>query len=351
MLNVVMIFLWASLLLYLLMGGADFGAGILELFTKKENRPRTRYTLYKAIGPIWEANHMWLIIAIVILFVGFPEIYTTMSVSLHIPLTIMLLGIIARGTAFAFRHHDPVVDDMQKLYNGVFVISSVLTPFSLGVIAGSAVSSTIDTEAKTFADAYIFSWLNAFSVAVGLFTVTICGYLAAVYLIGETDNATDRKRFIAKAKTTSIAAFICGTFVFITATLQGIPLANWIFGSLVGVLAISLASLSFLVQWYYLYKNGTHNLLRLLAGFQVSMILLTITYRHFPNIVLLKNGKTLSLLEHHGHEKTIESLGWALIIGSIFILPALFYLLYSFRHKPKIIIQQEVNKSSNKHPQ
>src|SRR5690349_22500273 len=98
MLYIVITFLWASILLYLLLGGADFGAGIIELFTSQKNKQVTRKTLYSAIGPIWEANHMWLIIAIVILFVGFPVIYSTMSVNMHIPLTVMLIGIIARGT-------------------------------------------------------------------------------------------------------------------------------------------------------------------------------------------------------------------------------------------------------------
>ncbi|MBA4167853.1 MAG: cytochrome d ubiquinol oxidase subunit II, partial [Chitinophagaceae bacterium] len=94
MIYVVMAYLWAAILLYLLMGGADFGAGIIELFTSGNNKSKTRKTMYQAIGPIWEANHMWLIITIVILFVGFPVIYTTMSVHLHIPLAVMLLGII-----------------------------------------------------------------------------------------------------------------------------------------------------------------------------------------------------------------------------------------------------------------
>src|SRR5687768_8802194 len=103
MLVVVIIFLWLSILVYFLLGGADFGAGIIEMFTSKKRVRRTRATLYHAIGPVWEANHMWLIIAIVILFVGFPHIYSTLSIHLHIPLLIMLMGIIARGTAFVFR--------------------------------------------------------------------------------------------------------------------------------------------------------------------------------------------------------------------------------------------------------
>lgn len=330
---VVIIFLWTSILLYLLLGGADFGAGILELFTSGKNRSRTRRMMYRAIGPIWEANHMWLIIAIVILFVGFPEIYTTMSVHLHIPLVIMLLGIIARGTAFAFRNYDAVVDDMQVIYNRIFVYASVLTPLFLGIIAGSAVSGRIDLQADSFVNAYLFSWLHWFSVSVGLFTVAICGFLAAVYLIGETDNEMDRQRFIYKTRTTSIIAICCGALVFVAAYIDGIPLPQWIFGHAAGITAISAAIVSFVLLWYYLDKEKP-NLLRLLAGFQVSMILFTTTYTHYPNIVLLSDGKYLSLLEHQGNAETIHVLGIALLAGSVFILPALFYLIYSFQQKP-----------------
>lgn len=333
MLYVVITFLWTSILLYLLLGGADYGAGIIELFTSRRNKEITRKTLYSAIGPIWEANHMWLIIAIVILFVGFPVIYSTMSVNLHIPLTIMLLGIIARGTAFTFRHYDAVVDDMQHIYNTIFAISSFITPFFLGIIAGSAVSGHIDPKADTFLSAYIFSWLHWFSVAVGLFTVSICGFLASVYLIGEADDDQSRLRFAHKAQFFNIAAVICGILVFTAAYVEQIPLMEWVFGNWVGRIAIVSATLSLVWMWSLLYQ-GKISLLRPLAGFQVTMILLTTTYRHFPNIVILKGGGYLSLMEHAGQEKTMQALGFALLIGSVFILPALFYLIYSFQKNP-----------------
>lgn len=332
MLYVVIIFLWTAILLYLLLGGADFGAGIIELFTSRKNERLTRRTMYKAIGPIWEANHMWLIITIVILFVGFPAIYATMSIHLHIPLLAMLLGIIARGTAFTFRHYDAVIDDMQTLYNRIFTWSSLITPLFLGIIAGSAVSGHIDTQATDFLSAYIFSWLNFFSVAVGFFTVTICGFLAAIYLIGETDNLKFRRHFIKKAQHMIIAALSCGSLVFVAAGVEKIPLTAWIFGNAIGLLSISAAGLSLILLWYLLNKEKTR-IIRLLAGFQVTMILIATTFFHYPNIVNLKNGDHLSLIEQQGHTKTIESLGWALIIGSIFILPALFYLIYSFQKK------------------
>lgn len=329
MIYVVIIFLWTAILLYILLGGADFGAGIIELFTAKGNKDRTRKTMYDAIGPIWEANHMWLIIAIVILFVGFPKIYTTVSVYLHIPLVCMLLGIIARGTAFVFRNYDAVEDDMQKIYTPIFVYSSLITPFFLGIIAASAVSGRIDLQANDFLSAYVFSWLNWFSIAVGIFTVSICGFLATIFIIGQTDNESDRKHFTRKARRTIFIVMACGALVFLAAYLEQIPLFSWIFGDTPGLIAIIAASISLVIMFFILERDQPI-MLRLLAGFQVSMILFAATYSHFPDIVLLKNGTNLSLLTHQGQTKTIDSLAYALLIGSIFILPALFYLIYIF---------------------
>ncbi len=330
--QVVIIFLCLAILLYFLLGGADFGAGIIELFTSEKNRSKTRNTMYHAIGPVWEANHMWLIIAIVILFVGFPLIYTTMSVHLHIPLAVMLIGIIARGTAFVFRHYDAVKDHMQGIYNQVFVYSSFITPLFLGIIAGSVLSGQIDLNANNFADAYIFSWLNWFSISVGLFTTALCGFLAAIYLIGECKTVEDKKRFIKKAEYMNIAAVVFGAMVFFSAAMENVPLMNWVVYNKVGLTAVSLASLSLVLLWYLLLKGKT-KILRLLAGFQVTMILVAISYAHFPNFIRLKGGEVISLYTTIGPDKTIQSLGWALVLGSLLILPFLGYLFYKFQQK------------------
>ncbi|MES2827990.1 MAG: cytochrome d ubiquinol oxidase subunit II [Bacteroidota bacterium] len=332
MIYVVIVFLWTSILLYILLGGADFGAGIIELFTSKNNRPKTRKTMYNAIGPIWEANHMWLIIAVVILFVGFPKIYTTISIYLHIPLVCMLLGIIARGTAFVFRNYDAVKDDMQRIYTPIFIYSSLITPFFLGIIAASSVSGRIDVMANTFSAAYIYSWLNWFSISVGIFTVSICAFLATIFIIGQTEEGPDREHFVRKSKRTILGVMLSGALVFLASFIDDIPLVNWIFGNKEGVIAIFAASMSLLVMVYNL-QNNKPILLRLLAGFQITMILFAATYTHFPDIVLLKNAENLSLLTHQGQSKTISSLAYALMIGSVFILPALFYLIYIFQQK------------------
>lgn len=285
--------------------------------------------MYESIAPVWEANHMWLIIAIVILFVGFPEIYTTLSTYLHIPLVLMLIGIIARGTAFTFRHYDAVKDEWQRLYTQIFYFSSLLTPFFLGLIAAATISHSINPDAKGFLDLYIFSWLNWFGIAVGLFTISICAYLASVFALRETVDRLELNLMIKKSKQTMIFVVITGALVFLTAYLSDIPLIMWVFSKPLGMMATAFATICLLL---ILRAMNTKKLLpvRALAGFQVIMILVAATYQHNPNIILFGNGQHLSLLEHVAAPKTISALGWALILGSIFILPFLFYLMASF---------------------
>jgi len=334
MLYVVMAYLWVALYLYMILGGADFGVGILEIFTGKRQMEKVKHTTYKSMGPIWEANHMWLVIAIVVLFVGFPTIYSTLSIYLHIPLVLMLLGIIARGTAFTFRHYDAVEDNWQLVYNRIFRLSSLLTPFFLGLIAASTVSRAIDTEATDFLTAYIFSWWNPFGIAVGIFTICISAYLASIYIIGETADASFRLYLIKKAKGYFFVVFLSSALVFATATQADIPLFAWIFGHPIGQLAILAASVSIVVLFWG-FAKGKSTLIRFCAAIQVFMILVAATYNHFPDLVLLADGGSLSLFDHQGGERTITVLAWALLLGSIFILPFLFYLLYSFHRKPE----------------
>lgn len=334
MIYVVIGFLWLSICLYFILGGADFGAGIVELFTKKRARHKTQELMYESIAPVWEANHMWLIIAIVILFVGFPEIYTTMSTYLHIPLVLMLLGIIARGTAFTFRHYDAVKDNWQTIYTHIFYYASLLTPFFLGLIAAATVSGSINPDATTFLDLYIFSWLNWFGVAVGLFTVSLCAYLASIFSLRETSDRLELGLMIKKSHQTMIFVVIAGALVFLTAYLSDIPLVMWVFSKPLGVMAIFFATISL---GLILRALNNRKLLpvRALAGFQVIMILVAATYQHNPNIILLGNGQHLSLLQHVAAPKTISALGWALMLGSLFILPFLFYLMFSFTKAKK----------------
>lgn len=332
MIYVVIAFLWVSICLYLITGGADFGAGIIELFSRNSYREKTRSLMLKSIAPIWEANHMWLIIAIVILFVGFPTIYTTVSTYLHIPLVLMLVGIIARGTAFTFRNYDAVHDSWQKLYTQIFYYSSLLTPFFLGMIAAATISGSIDTEAKDFLGLYIFSWLNWFGVCVGFFTVALCGYLASLFSLHQARFSDSLPIIIRKTRQTAVYVVLSGMLVFASAYYSDIPLLKWIFSKALGIIAITLATVSLLFTNDAI-KKKKFLLVRILGGFQIIMILVAATYQHNPDIILFANGTSLSLFDESAAPKTIAALGWALLLGSIFILPFLFYLLFSFDEK------------------
>lgn len=334
MIYVVIAFLWVALGMYVIFGGADFGAGIVELFTKKEFKEKTQKIMYNSIGPVWEANHMWLIISIVILFVGFPVIYATLSEFLHIPLVIMLLGIIARGTSFTFRNYDVIKDKWHNLYSYIFTLSSLITPLFLGIIAASTVSGSIDSEATNFLDAYIFSWLTWFNVAVGFFTISICGFLASIYSIYSANDILEKDYLRSLARKFSFAIFLTGGLVFVVSFWKDIPLTKWIFTNWMGYFAVSLATLSILVLNIFIQLKYDI-FIRVIAGFIVLMILFAVSYSHFPNLLIFKNGTAISLFQTDYSPATINMLGWALLLGSIFILPFLFYLIYSFNKKTK----------------
>lgn len=335
MIYVVIIFLGLSILLYVLLGGADFGAGIVEITTQSKMRDRIRATTYKTIGPVWEANHMWLIITIVILFVGFPKVYTLLSIHLHIPLVLMLIGIIGRGTAFVFRHYDAVKDDMQRIYNLIFTYSSFVTPFFLGLIFGAAVSGRVNPNAVDYYHSFIYPWLNFFSVSVGIFTVMICGFLAAVYLVGETEEDEVKSLFLRKARLFLVLMVLAGALVFLAAEVDGLGLAHLLLLEPITIGILFFATVSLVMLWLQLGK-GKRKVSRFLSGFVVSAILLAFGYHYFPNIILTESGENLSVFNSAALGKPIDSLAWALLIGSLLILPSLFYLLFSFQ-RPKTV--------------
>ena len=123
-----------------------------------------------------------------------------------------------------------------------------------------------------------------------------------------------------------------GGLVFLAAEHENVHLAFWLFGNPVSFTAIIAASLSLVLLWYLL-RRKKNRIIRILAAFQVTMILIAVGYRHFPDIIMVKNGHNLSLLTDHAPATTINDLGWGLLIGSLLILPALGYLFYSFQRK------------------
>ncbi|NVM66740.1 cytochrome d ubiquinol oxidase subunit II [Mucilaginibacter sp. SG538B] len=310
-------------------GGADFGAGIVELFTVSVNRKQLRGFMSRAMGPIWEANNMWLIIAIVILFVGFPSSYSFMSTYLYIPLTGVLLGIIGRGTAFAFRNNDAVIDKLQLVYNFIYITSSILTPFCLGLVAASLFSGTIDPEGKSFADVFVFGWLNWFTISVGLFTVALCGNLASLYMIGDADNGPDRFKYVKTAAGFTIITLILAVSVYMIAKNFRIVIFKEVMAQTIGLIGVVLAIVSFITMWVSILRKRTV-WIRILVGFQVFVLQAFLFWHRFPTIIVTKSGLKFTVFDPLVQPMTIHILGIALLAGGLVILPSLIYLIFVF---------------------
>lgn len=326
MLYIVIIFLGLSLLAYTLFGGADFGAGIIEIFSGKVSKK----TITHAIAPVWEANHMWLILMVVILFVGFPLIYSQMSLYLHIPLLILLVGIILRGTAFTFRHYDAIIDGSQEHYSTIFKASSVISSLFLGIITGALILGRIEPEPNSFYEGFIAPWFNAFCFMLGIFTCCLFTFLAAVYLIGEAETPVIREKFLGIARNANLATVISGGLVFVLAEWDGLPLAGMFLDSLGALVAIILATLSLPVLWWSLMQ-GKVILPRILAGFQASMILGAWFWDQYPVILRYSDGNYLGLFNSAAPGATQQQLALALLFGSLLILPSLYFLMKTFK--------------------
>jgi cytochrome d ubiquinol oxidase subunit II len=327
MLAIVILFLVISLLFYVLFGGADFGAGIIEIFAGK----RHYHTISRAIAPVWEANHIWLILVVVILFMGFPLIYAEMSRYLHIPLLALLLGIVLRGCAFTFRHYDAIKDNSQYWYTAIFRISSLLTPLFLGMVAGGLLIGRIPADLNgSYYDLFIAPWFNLFCLALGVFTACLFAFLAAVYLIGEARDDEESQAFVGAARVTHIALVVAGALVFAAAAADGLPLLRMFLDSTAAMAALVLATLSLPLLWRALVRKWVIGS-RLLAGFQTLLVLGAWFWVEYPVALRYANGETLSLLGAAAPQATQTQLAIALLVGSLLILPSLYYLLRTFK--------------------
>src|SRR6266403_592655 len=176
----------AALIIYALLGGADYGGGVWDLLASGKRAPAQRALIAQAIGPVWEANHVWLILVLVVLFTAFPPAFAAISIALHIPLTLLLIGVVLRGTTFTFRAYDVRRDDVQRRWSLVFSISSIITPMLLGIVLGAIASGTIRVKDGVVVSGFLKPWLAPFPFAVGLFALSLFAFLAAVFLTVES---------------------------------------------------------------------------------------------------------------------------------------------------------------------
>ncbi|RYZ70528.1 MAG: cytochrome d ubiquinol oxidase subunit II [Proteobacteria bacterium] len=331
----ILFFLGASLLFYILFGGADFGAGILELFLGRQHQDQQREVISHAMAPVWEANHVWLILVVVILFMGFPEIYSIASIQLHLPIIAILMGIVARGCAFTFRHYDVLDKTYYRTYSRIFSFSSLWTAFFIGVTGGSLLAGKIDPSAPDFYSLYVASWLNPFSFTLGVFVCALFSLLASVYLVGESHEPFVRKIFLTKYRWAQAGVLISGAAVFLMAQLEHLPWIRTYMQNSLSLTCMGLATLLWVPLGISLTRGRSVFFPRLIGASIAGLVLVGWYSIQFPAALLLRdaNGslRAVSFTETAAPVSVQSALLGALTVGSLLIFPALAYLLKIFK--------------------
>jgi len=320
----------AALVLYALSGGADYGGGMWDLLASGPRARRQREAIEHAIGPIWEANHVWLILVIVVVFSAFPPAFAAIMTALHIPMSALLVGIVLRGSAFIFRKYDSGDDVVHRRWSTLFGAASFFTPFVLGLCLGALASGNIRVIDGRLASGFFAGWTRPFAMACGLFALGLFAFLAATYLTVDTEAEPElQEDFRARALASGLLLAPAALLTFLLAR-TGAPvifarLTSW-WGPLL-VAATSVSALGALVAlWRRQFRWA-----RAAAVTQVTLILIGWGLAQFPHLVVpdvtLMNAATVASTQH--------ALLTALAVGAVVLFPAFAHLFYVFKRRPQ----------------
>jgi cytochrome bd ubiquinol oxidase subunit II len=332
--------MFVGLIAYGLFGGADFGAGIWDLLAGGTRRgARQRDLIEHSIGPVWEANHVWLIFVLVVLWTAFSGAFAAVVTTLYIPLTLAAFGMIGRGAAFAFRKSITTLP-MRRFLGAGFALSSLVTPYFLGAVVGGVASGRVPPGIAT--GDVITSWVNPTSVLGGWMAILVCTYLAAVFLCGDAhrEGAEDladqfRGRALVTAGVTG-AVGLAGLFVL----RSDAPLLwDGLTGRALPVIGLSVvagaAAVFFLAQRRYVPA-------RLASALAVTTILVGWAVAQYPYLLV----PDLTIEEAATGRATLQAMLIALAAGAVFLVPALVYLYRLFQSsRPDAVLEPAVPRS------
>ncbi len=319
-------FMLAALIFYALTGGADYGGGMWDLLASGPRAAAQRKAIEKAIGPIWEADHVWLILVIVILLTGFPRAFAALSTALNIPLTLMLIGIVLRGSAFIFRKYDVKTDETRPRWSTLFGAASFFTPFIQGLTLGALSTGQIRIVDNRLATGFMAGWLTPFAIACGVFALALFAFLAAVYLSVDTrEEPSLQDDFRLRALWSGGALAPIAFAVFMTSK-QGAPemyhgLTQWWSPLLISAtICCAVAALGGL--WLRRFA-----LARVAAIGEVTLILGGWSLSQYPKLIT----PDVTIFNAAAPPITLRLLIYALVAGTILLLPSLFFLFRIFK--------------------
>ena len=320
--DLVAIVLWAGLVLYAVLGGADFGGGFWDLLAGgDESGRRPRALIDLAIGPVWEANHTWLIFDLVLLWTAFPPAFAAVMSTLVVPLTLAAFGIVLRGSGFAFRK---VVGRLAgaRLFGAIFAVSSILTPFFLGAAIGAIASGRVPPG--NAAGELWASWLTPTSLLTGTLAVAGSAYLAGVYLVADAVRRGDaaleryfRRRALAAGLVAGALALVGlgvlrsdARYLFDGLTSRGLPLV---------VLSAACGAVTLV-----LLARGSVHRARALAVGAVASIVAGWGIAQYPDLL----PGSLTLTAGAAPAGTLEALTVIAIVAALLIGPSLALLFF-----------------------
>ena len=321
---------------YAVTGGADFGGGVWDLLARGPRRNAQRRLIAHAIGPIWEANHVWLILAVVILFTAFPAAFATLGVVLHIPLSLMLLGVVLRGSSFVFRTYGARDDATQRRWSRVFASASIVTPLLLGIIVGALSSGAVGRadallaarvatrEAVPFAAVFIWPWLAPFPLAMGVLALAMFAFLAAVYLALAAPDDAVRDDFRQRALGAALVVFFAALGGLVLSSRQAPHVTRALLSGSALALQVAIGVAASSAIWALWTRRW--QVARVAAVAQVSLIVWGWVAVQYPFMI----PPTHAIRAVAAPRITLLLLLGALVVGSVVLVPSLVYLYRTF---------------------
>jgi len=311
--------MFAGVVAYAVLGGADFGSGFYDLTAGGATRgAELRTQVDHSIGPVWEANHVWLIYVLVTWWTAFPQAFAAAMSTLILPLLLALLGIVLRGAGFAFRKYSATLSQ-ARLYGALFAGSSLIAPFFLGTAAGAIASGRVPAAGQ--GDLWS-SWLNTTSLLVGVIAVATCAFLAGTFLTADALRAGRVELVEALRRRTIVVGAVTGTLVLVALVpiardaptlAEGLtgPAAPLIVTSILG----GVATLTLLLR----HRPGPA---RFSAVVAVASVTIGWGVAQYP--WLLVDEVTIS--EAAGAPATLQALLVVAALAALVVLPPLTYL-------------------------
>ncbi|WP_270887050.1 cytochrome d ubiquinol oxidase subunit II [Pedococcus sp. 5OH_020] len=311
--------LFLGVLAYALLAGADFGSGFFDLTAGGSARGAELRTLVDhSIGPVWEANHVWLIYVLVTWWTGFPATFASAMSTLILPMLLALLGIVLRGAAFAFRKYSATLGQ-ARLFGAIFAGSSVITPFFLGTVAGGIASGRVPARGR--GDLWS-SWLNPTSLFGGAIAVGTCAFLAGTFLVADATRSGNAGLTQQLRRRTLAVGVVTGAVVFaalVPITHDSPTLSRGLSGRAAPLIVLSgVAGVATLVL---LLRRRPH-VARFTAAAAVAAVLLGWGVAQYPWLLV----DQVTVTQGAGATATLWGLLVAVGLAGVIVLPALAYL-------------------------